>query len=279
MSLKTILVCMTTADHADTLMKMAVPLARRTGAHLIGLHTIEALLVYPGIAMHVPGSVFAQFNQNQNKEAAEIQAVFDKWTEAETFVSEWRLVKAEAVSAADRMLESARTADLVIMAAGDPQHDRVDQNNAQSRVIRDCGRPVIIVPLGYDGPEIGRSVVLGWSDTREAARAAHDLLLVTDPGAAVSVLRIDAAQSDPLTDYVGMDLAATYARQGLNASIVHRDKVGGSIAEAMNAHAFEQGADLIVTGAFGHSRAYDFVIGAATQDLLHHATYPVMFSK
>ena len=43
--------------------------------------------------------------------------------------------------------------------------------------------------------------------------------------------------------------------------------------------AFESGADMIVTGAFGHSRVYDFVIGAVTRDLLHNAELPVLYSK
>ena len=58
---KTILVCLTTQEHAATLMKVAVPLARRSGAHLVGLHTLERLEVYPGIAVHVPDSAVAAF--------------------------------------------------------------------------------------------------------------------------------------------------------------------------------------------------------------------------
>ena len=81
MRLKTLLVCLTTVEHAETLMKLAVPLARKHDAHLVALHTIEALLVYPGIAMHVPDSVFTSFNDSQKKESAKIKAVFTRYTE------------------------------------------------------------------------------------------------------------------------------------------------------------------------------------------------------
>ena len=64
MGLSTILVCLTTSEHADTLMKFAVPFARKHNAHLVGLHTVEALMVYPGIAMHVPEPAFAEFNKS-----------------------------------------------------------------------------------------------------------------------------------------------------------------------------------------------------------------------
>ncbi|MCV3271489.1 universal stress protein [Roseobacter sinensis] len=279
MRLKTLLVCLTTPAHAETLMKVAVPLARKHGAHLTALHTIEALVVYPGIAMHIPDVAFEAFNESQRKEAADIKAVFGKHTENEDFPSAFRLVRTEAVSAAERMIESARAADLVIMSHEDRAVDRYDQRNAQAQVIRDSGRPVIVVPLDYDGPEIGRNILVGWSDTREAARASHDLLSIADSGAAITVLRVGEPPKDALTDSDGLDVVEMYARHGLKATLTHQPLRGSSIAETLNSVAFEKGADLIVTGAFGHSKAYDFVIGATTHALLRDAKLPVLFSK
>jgi len=279
MAPKTILVCLTTPDHADTLLKVAVPLARKHGAHLIGLHTVEALVVYPGIAMHIPDTAFASFNESQKEEAEAIKAVFEKHTSPEEFVSEFRLVRAEAQSASERMIESARAADLVIMAHEDKNSDRYDQRHAQTQVIRESGRPVIVVPLGYDGPEIGANILLGWSDTREAARAAHDMLGLADDGAALTVLRVGKGPQDAFKDSDAIDMAEMYARHGLKTTLEHRDPMGDSIAEVLQNVAFEKGSDLIVTGAFGHSRAYDFVLGATTYALLREQRLPVLFSK
>lgn len=279
MRLKTLLVCLTTLEHADTLMKLAVPLARKHNAHLVGLHTIEALLVYPGIAMHVPDAAFASFNESQKEECAKIKAVFTAHTRNEDFASEFRLVRTEATSANERMIESARAADLVIMAHEDRDIDRFDQRNAQLQVIRDSGRPVIVVPLGYDGPDIGANIVLGWSDTRESSRAAHDMLIVADDKATVTVLRVSGDARDELSDSDGIDIAETLARHRLKPTLEKRDPAGTSVADVLNKVAFEKGADLIVTGALGHSRAYDFVLGATTYALLREAKLPVLFSK
>lgn len=276
---KTILVCLATPDHAETLLKVAVPMARKHGAHLIGLHTVEALLVYPGIAMHIPEPAFAAFNQSQADASDAINDVFTKMTQLESFVSEFRLVRAEAQSASERMIESARAADLVIMAHEDKNSDRFDQRHAQSQVIRESGRPVIVVPLDYDGPDIGQNILLGWSDTREAARAAHDLLGLADEGADLTVLRVGTSTSDPLKDSDGIDMTEMFARHGLKPTLLHRVAKGTSIADVLGTVAFEKGADLIVTGAFGHSKAYDFVVGATTYALLKDQKVPVMFSK
>lgn len=276
---KTILVCLTTPDHAATLLKVAVPLARKHGAHLIGLHTVEALVVYPGIAMHIPEPTFAAFNESQKKEAEAIKEVFIRHTKNEDFVSEFRLIRAEAQSASERMIESARASDLVIMSHEDRNSDRYDQRHAQAQVIKGSGRPVIIVPLEYDGPEIGQNILLGWSDTREAARAAHDLIGLADAGAELTVLRVGGPRKDGLKDSDAIDMAEMFARHGIKTTLEYREPVGDSIAEVLNAVAFEKGADLIVTGAFGHSRAYDFVLGATTYALLEEQKLPVLFSK
>lgn len=279
MGLKTIMVCLTTPENTETLLKVAVPLARKHNAHLIGLHTVEALLVYPGIAMHIPEPAFATFNESQKRESEAIKAIFVKHTTNEDFVSEFRLVRAEAVSASERMVECARAADLVIMAHEDKENDRYDQRHAQIQVIRESGRPVIVVPLEYDGPEIGSNLLLGWSDTREAARAAHDMLGLADVGANLTVLRVGKAPQDALKDGDAIDVVEMFARHGLKTTLEHREPSGHSIAEVLNKAAFEMGADLIATGAFGHSRAYDFVIGATTHALLRDQKLPVLFSK
>ena len=279
MGLKTLLVCLTSEEHAETLLKVAVPIARKHNAHLIGLHTVEAILVYPGIAMHIPEPAFASFNASQQETSKAIKATFTKHTTNEDFASEFRLVRSEAVSASERMVESARSADIVVMAQADKEGDRYDQRNAQQQVIRDSGRPVIVVPLDYDGPEVGNNIVLGWSDTKEAARAAHDMLNVIQPDAAVTVLRVGKHKQDTLKDHDGIDLTEMLARHGLKPTLEHRDPIGDTIAEVLGKVAFEQGADMIVSGAFGHSRTYNFVLGATSHALLGDAKLPVLFSN
>lgn len=177
------------------------------------------------------------------------------------------------------MVESACVADLVIMAHEDAENDRCDQRGAHAQVIRDSGRSVLVVPLRYDGPEIGADIIVGWSDTREAARAAHDLLTVADAGAPFTVMRIEHTPTDAVKDDRGIDLAEMYARHGLKTTLEHRPNLGGNIADGLNKIAFEKASDLIVTGAFGHSKTYDFVLGATTYALLREAKLPVLFCK
>lgn len=277
MAMKTLLVCLIDPDSAEAVMSCAVSLARAHNAHLVALHTLEALVVYPGIAIHLPPEVYANHTKAQLEKAADIEKIFRKHTDNEDIASEWRQVKASSTSIVDRIVESARAADVVVMPNATTAEDQNRQ--VQARVIRESGRPVLIVPSKHDGGDVGKRIVLGWSDTREATRGAHDLLAVAQEGADVSVLRVGDAGGDELTDRELVELANMYDRHGLRAQMAHCDAGPGGIAEAILKVAFEQGADMVVTGAFGHSRAYDFVFGAVTNGLLREAEIPVLFSN
>lgn len=275
--MKTILACLTTEAHADDILAAAIPLARRNMAHLTGLHTTEALVVYPGVAMHVPDTAYSTFEASQRGISEAIEAMFHKRVKAEDFASEWRCMKAQSMTAADRMVEVARTSDLVIMAQADATTDRVDQHHAQEHVIRNSGRPVLHVPDGYRGTEIGQSVVIGWSPSREAARAVHDAIPLMAEGAKVAVVSVTSGDTSQAAE--ATQLARALDRHGLSVEVVERHAAKPEIAEILEREALERGADLIVTGAFGHSRVYDFVVGAVTLELMRSATIPVLFSR
>ncbi len=281
MSLKTLLVCLTTPENTPGLMAAATALARAHGSHVIGLHTVQALLIYPGLAMHVPAPAFQSFNDAQAEDSAAIKAAFDAAADDDHFPSEWRLFEADDLSAAERMLENARGADLIIMAQPDRDTDRPDQLGVQERLIRDAGRPVLMVPRGFEGGPIGTRAVIGWSATREATRAAHDALDLLQPEAEANIVIVDPdPEGDALTAATAAELARAYDRHGVSTTVVHRGlNAQRRISDALLEAAEAREADLIVTGAFGHSRMYDFVLGAVTLDLLENAPIPVLFSK
>ncbi len=279
MTLRTILVCLTSTTSAEHLLKSAAVLARRDNAHLIGLYVTESLVIYPSIAIHIPDSTYPDFVASQRIHAQEVKEIFDAQTKAEDFPSEWRQMSSEGGFLADSIIECGRSVDLIVMAQEDDADDRPLINDLQERVIKESGRPVLVIPRDYVAQTIGDNVVLGFSETREATRAAHDVLDVAAPDADLRVLRIGTPPSNTLADHAANDLASALARHGPKVEVVHRDKDGEKVADVLNHEAFETGADMLATGAFGHSRAYDFVIGAATRTLLSKAKLPVLFSK
>jgi nucleotide-binding universal stress UspA family protein len=189
------------------------------------------------------------------------------------------VLKSQTDTAADRIVESAGCADIVLMSAEDPESDNTRHAHLVEAVIRDAGRPVLVIPKEFDDDTLGQCVLVGWNGTRQATRAAHDALTLLEDGDQVHLLWVSDGKQHAGRDAVSADLAAAFARHGIKTTLVHRTWERAGVAAALNKEAFEQGADMIAVGAFGHSRAYDLVIGAATRDLLRHAELPVLFSR
>ncbi|MBM2576340.1 universal stress protein [Jannaschia sp. Os4] len=277
MTIKTLLACMLDQSGGATLAAAGTALADRFGAHLTGLHTLEAVIVYPGIGMYVPGPTFELFNEAQKAEGAAIRKVFDEAVRRAAVTGEWREVHSGAADASERMIESARAADLVLMARPDSVVDRPNQRHAFGRVVREGGRPVLLVPPGGLGDGIGKRVVLAHAATRESARAAFDMLPLLRPGCDVHVVHV-GDERDELRDAAMTELSSALSRHGHGVTMTHRARHGDGVADVLMREAPEVGADLIAAGAFGHSRTYDFFVGATTGALMRESEVPVLFS-
>ena len=274
MQIKTIAVGVMSEPEAAWLLPAACDLAARLGAHLTCVHPVEPFV--PSIAADagvadIAAPVFLQWQQD---ETIAIKQRFDQLSAAAGVAAEWRSQALTAFGAEEFLTDATRAADLVVIGQGAPMDEPRDQARMQEYLIRHVGRPVLVLPLGYKTAPLGCHVLIGWSDTREANRAAHDVLEIAGPAAAADILHV--GDGDVATE-VCADLAAMLDRHGLKAQIIERP-VGESIAETLKQAALEQGADMIVTGAFGHSRIYDFVVGAVTRNLLVGARLPVLFS-
>jgi len=279
MSYKTILVCLTNLDNAERLSKIACSVARKFGAHLIGIHTLRAMEVYPEIALHITADITRSFDERQQAEADKIRNIFVEVARPEDFVSEWRTVKAASENTANRLIEHARCADLIIMPQPDKRFDRADQVHIQRDVIENCGRPVLVIPYTGDFQTIGENMLIGWSATKEATRATHDAIPFAQHGGRATVFWITRSSSkDSYLAHTGHEIATCLDRNGVKANVSHRNHTGISIGDEILNEATEIGADMIVSGAYGHSRVYDFVIGATTPHLMKHMTVPVLFS-
>lgn len=278
MSIRTLLACLTDEASTRILTEAASALAQRFDAHLIGQHTIEAIMVYPSIAMHIPSEAFAGFNAEQAKRAEANKSAFGEITDRWAVRAEWRMLRSEAMTTAESLTESARACDLILMTPPKEGNAREEERFVMERVIRDGGRPVLVLPDDGIGDGIGHRVVLGHARTREAARAAFDMLPLLEDGAEVHVVHV-GDDMDEMQDASMTALSTSLSRHGHKVTLTHRVPHGQSVARVLDQVATEVGADLISTGAFGHSRTYDLFVGAVTRELLRDVEVPVLLSR
>lgn len=279
MSYKTLLLCLTDADNAKRISEVGVLLARKFDAHLIGLHVMQSLDIYPGVTIPVSSQVQTAYQKEQIAEAEEVEEIFRKATEPEDFISEWRCVESRSLTAAERIIKHARCADLTIVQQPDSEHERADELTIQRELIEGAGSPVLVIPGYGEVNDIGKRILIGWSGTRESTRATHDALPFLQQADSVNIFWISKRKKpDPYLSDSAREMAAALHRNGANVDISQRVDTEVPIGDQILNEVADTGADLIVSGAYGHSRIYDFMIGATTPHLMRHMTAPVLFS-
>lgn len=280
MSYKTILVCFSSEADANRLTPVASQLARQLNAHLIGLYAIQDMQNYASVSMQLSADAITRLQANQQATTHRIKTLFETHTQAEQFVSEWREVETNIAVAGEKLSEQARCADLVIMSQYDADEDNQGSANLLRSVVETSGRPVLVIPRYGQFDTIGKRSLIGWSGTGESARSVHDAIPLMQGGVSADIFWVTGADksSDRKLEYSGHEMARCLNRHGIDASVSHRVKAGIPIGDELLNEAADSCADLIVTGAYGHSRLYDFVIGATTSHLLSHMTVPVLFA-
>ena len=276
MTLKSLAVALFSAEDAQRLMPFAADTASRSGAHLTGVMPVEAQVPFAGTEGGLVSYGAAYVPEWQQEEAEAAAKTFEAAAAGRDFPYDLRQQPLGSQSAEDFLLDNVAAADLVIAAQCPPEGARYSQRQLQEQLIRRSGRPVLIVPEGWTPAPVGAHILIGWSNTREAVRAAHDARALAQPGATLSILHIGDG-SDGLV--CREDMAAAFDRHGHPVTLINRERTALDTGTMLLKVAVECGADMLAAGAFGHSWAYDFVIGAATRELLAHAKLPVLFSR
>lgn len=281
MSYKTIVACLSDKEEAERLLPVAIMVARQFDAHLIGVHSLQSMDIYASLSVQLSGNAMAEMQTIQEQHAADIKQVFENLTRAEDLVSEWRQITSPTTSTGERIAELTRCADLVIMAQIDPEQNQAGTSDIQRHVIEHGGRPVLVVPRYGKFEHIGNRTLIGWSGTGQCSRAVHDAIPFCKHGTETRVFWVsgDDKSADARLESSGHEIAGALSRHGINATAAHRTKSAVPIGDELLNEAADSSADLIVTGAYGHSKLYDFVIGATTSHLLKYMTSPVLFSR
>lgn len=275
---KTILACLTSQRAAAELIPPARALAEKFGAHLVGMHALDAIVPYPGIALHSNHPRFAALLGEFAAEDSEVREAFLEATRAMTTVAEWRSVPAESGLASPSLIRSAYRSDLVIALCPDRANEDLDEIRVQNDLIAKAGRPVLLVPTGWRERPVGRHVTIAWKPTCEAARAVHESLPFLAVAKTVTILTVSSESETAETSVEGRELARMLSRHEVSCQVRQAALGDDSIGARILIEAAKDGSDLIVMGAYGHSRLRRIILGDATDEILRKSNLPVLFS-
>ena len=273
MAYKTILVHLDGGERCPVRIEIALRLARDFDAHLVGLYARDLGALSPYLSTEP--TIAKRLREAAAELAATAQAAFGKAVAAAgTANAEFRAATTDASGA---VLLHARYADLVVLGQRDPEEESAVTTGFVERVILAGGRPVMMVPRVGTFDAIGRRVLVAWNAGREAARAVTDTVPLLQRAASVQVITINP-EAPAHGDIPGADIALYLARHGVRVEVKIERAVDIDVGNMLLSRAADLGADLIVMGAYGHSRMREFVMGGASRTLLDTMTVPVLLS-
>jgi nucleotide-binding universal stress UspA family protein len=281
MRLKDILVHLAANEQGTTRLQVAADLARHHAAHLTGLYVVDIVLpimiaadANGGVA--VLGDLLETQRQDALTEAAGVAAAFRERLRRDGIAGEWRLVEA---SAPEQVALHARYADLAVVGQADPAGNQPSATAILETALFSSARPVLVVPYAGRFETVGRRVLIGWNASREAARAVHDALPLMAGARSVTVLAVNPQTGigghgkEP-----GADIARHLARHGAAVTVEHMMASEISAGDVILNRAAALSADLLVIGAYGHSRLREMILGGVTRTLLERMTIPMLMS-
>jgi nucleotide-binding universal stress UspA family protein len=272
MSYASLLLHLDAGARVDNTFDVAVRLARRFEAHLTGLAT-------PYNASFLPDASADPLDLDRPRRmAAEAVARFEAHARRLGLQSFDSLVAPG--DGADALIARGRLADLVILGQADPSRpDHGAQATLVERVLLDGAPPTLVVPHAGHPKEIGTHVLVGWSDSRPSARAITAALPLLCQASRVTLMHIvEAPGRQDSAIAAHLDEAVRWlARHGVQAHpSVETSEVDPG--DALLSRAADLGVDLVVMGAWSHSRLVERVLGGVTRTMLGSMTAPVLMA-
>lgn len=284
MSLRDLVVVLNGSPRDEAKLRLGAALARQHDAHLTGFCPLE--LLFPADMSFALGGYpdlwalpefSRQVEEKARARAAGIETAFRELLRREAIAGDWQFDTGALLPA---LIGRVQTTDLVVMGQADPDNPPpAIARTLIEDVLMMSGRPVLLVPFAGIFERIGANVLIGWTRTREAARAVHDALAVIEPGAQVTVLTVEQPGQTSAGTLPGADIAEHLSRHGVEVSAARTVTAPGlSPADALLDYASDSAADLLVLGGYGHSRTREMILGGVTRDILRHMTLPVLMS-
>ncbi|MGV7245613.1 universal stress protein [Caballeronia sp. M23-90] len=278
MSLTSILVQLDTSSRSTARLKFAMRLARQYGAHLTGALTSFTPDPRTFYVMAGYSEYFQEHRKLRLERQSALEQVFHAELEDAGVAGRWA---GNIDYPNDDITHLARCADLVIAGQEDPDDpESFIADHFPEALVMSAGRPVLFHPYAREFTTFSENVMVAWNGSRESVRAVHDALPLLRRAKRTTIVTVDELHDAACGDRIpGADIALVLTRHDVNANVVRLGHIENTAAGGLLlSKAAELGADLIVMGAYGHSRWQELVMGGVTRSMFQSMTVPVLMS-
>jgi nucleotide-binding universal stress UspA family protein len=206
--------------------------------------------------------------------AAELIARFEELARNAGVYQESIINKCYGSEAPDLLVREARSRDLTILLSVSEDYNYPWY--AES-IMFGSGRPVVILPPQADRKVTLYRMVVAWDGSRSASRAVADALPLLEQARDVQILTV-LKEKKLSSKSPAQALRQHLERRGIVASSDSIDAAGRTIGEVLTSELLIRQADLLIMGAYGHSRMREFILGGATRSMLSSSPVPLFLS-
>ncbi|RMF38663.1 MAG: universal stress protein [Alphaproteobacteria bacterium] len=272
MPIKNILVSYNATEAASSALKLGLLMAQKYDAHLTGVLSYGPQEIISSYAGYLPAGVAEQLAEADRARRDEIEKTFLATTA--DLPQERRHFKDVFSSADEGLMEISRCFDLVVMGTPDSRSDIPHMEPHPDIVARHSGRPILVVPKGYEVERLNEKAVVAWDGGRAAARAVADAMHMLETKDEVTLLTV----GDPSDTTILRDITTHLNRHGVKTVPRIKPRDGHRVASVILDTCAETGAGLLIMGAYEHSKFAEDLFGGVTNTVLEGSHIPVLMS-
>lgn len=279
MPYKNLLVHLDESKACEKRVAAAMQLAQSQGAHLTGLAIAAEPNLPSFVYSQLPAEVLTMQRETIEGQARDTANRFAEAAKRNGLNADARAEVCLQADIAGQIGLHARYADLVIMGQADPEDPPAGGLHLAEEVALSSGRPVLVIPYIGASKPIGRRIMVAWDAGREAARAVGDAMPILTQAEKVEVLVVNPRPSssghgaEP-----GADIALHLARHGVTVEVRQMTSPDVDVGNVVLSTLSDHGSDLLVMGAYGHTRLRELILGGVTRQIMEHMTVPVLLS-
>lgn len=257
-------------------LQAARALAAPGGATVTALYAATSTQAGMAFAPEAGPEMVRALVEIDEKNLAQARAAFDAAQVSAIAPARWAQVIDTTIVAA--FVQQALFADLLVLGQPDPSRGATSYvpGDFVESIVVESGKPALVMPYVGAPATLGRTVVIAWKPTREAARAVAAAMPLLQRAEAVHVVSWEAGEEAVGGDR--LDLAGHLKLHGIEASFHRQGVETNDLGELLLSRAFDLQADLLVMGCYGHSRAREWVLGGVSRTILKSMTLPVLMA-
>ena len=275
MTVKNILVAYNGTESCDAALDAALYLRDKYDAHLTGLLAYAVPGANPAVNAWMPQNVETLLEEAVQDATKQVQQKFEELTAGAE--AQERIHWIAALEQSDATVARyARMYDLTVVGRYEAVQGEARTVLHPDTIAMISGRPVLLIPRRFDMSTFGEHAVVAWDGRRASARALADAMQILDSESLVTVATV--AEGGVKARLPGMDIETNLKRHGVNANSVSLEKKGRSISKTILTFLKESQPNLLVMGAYEHSKFRQTVVGGVTKKVLKKARMPILIS-